>query len=155
MTTQTSQRKRLRLIRQLHAAHQALEAWDASIRAAAVQAPLSPSSAPSPAAVLLAIVNEARQDLQQRLTELGGANINQSGVARRGAALKPSRSVATKQGISLAGVCVKACRACGRSLSAAFREAQMVADAASAKILYGPIRALEKQLWVLDPRQLY
>ena len=50
-------------------------------------------------------------------------------------------------------LCVSACRACGRALGSAFREAQSMADAASARSLYFSIRELEKQLWVLDPRQ--
>jgi len=46
---------------------------------------------------------------------------------------------------------VKACRGCGRALVRAFQEAQRAADSATANLLYGSMRAVEKQLWVVDP----
>ena len=150
MTSKKSQKRRLRLIRQLQAAHKSLHTWDASLRAAAVQAPDRPVNGRSEAAVLLAIVNEAKQGVNRRLTELGADAATQPADF-----LKEAAEAAQAPRSPSSNVCVSACRACGRALSAAFREAQSVADAASARILYGPIRALEKQLWVLDPYQAY
>ncbi|HYD85307.1 MAG TPA: hypothetical protein VEA63_14675, partial [Opitutus sp.] len=72
--------------------------------------------------------------------------------ARAAAASKRAAS-RTPQIMEASRVCANACRACGRALGTAFREAQAAADAAAAKILYGSLRALEKQMWVLDPRQ--
>jgi hypothetical protein len=104
---------------------------------------------------LLAIVNEATQGINRRLAELGAGDTAQPvDFAKETSHPVPSPR-ARVDAASSGSVCVSACRACGRALGAAFREAQSVADAASARILYGPIRALEKQLWVLDPCQAY
>jgi hypothetical protein len=155
VTSTPSQKRRLRLIRQLQAAHELLRAWDTSLRAASVSAPGSISNGLSEAAVLLAIVNEAREGLNRRLIELGvGDFIPPVDSPKEGVQMARPPRVPVEP-ISLVSVCVNACRACGRALGAAFREAQTVADAASARILYGSIRALEKQLWVLDPCQAY
>lgn len=151
MIATKSQKRRLRLIRQLEAARQSLHVWDASLRTAIERAPVGHASVPSDAAVLLAIVNEAMQGINRRLAELG-IEENMHGVDFTKEAKKSPASAPSESASSI-NLCVSACRACGRALGAAFREAQSVADAASARILYGPIRALEKQLWVLDPYQ--
>jgi hypothetical protein len=141
--------RQLRVIRRLQAAYASLNAWDESLRVLAVQTPASASNQPSQVAVLLAIVSEAKRGLEHRLTELGACAVpgDLKGVVSH-PKKRPSSAAA-----STLSVCVKACRACGRALGSAFREAQSVADAASARILYFSIRDLEKQLWVLDPRQ--
>lgn len=153
MIATKSQKRRLRLIRQLETARQSLQVWDTSLRTAIERAPVGRPSVPSDAAVLLAIVSEAMQGINRRLAELG-VNDSRHAVDSPKESKKPSTSAPTEATPSL-NLCVSACRACGRALSAAFREAQSVADAASARVLYGPIRALEKQLWVLDPSQAY
>ena len=114
-----------------------------------------PSRQPSSVAVLLAIVAEAQQSLNRRLVELGAQELDRETSRIDDGANDRSLSRDASSLESSLRVCVDACRACGRSLGAAFREAQSVADAASARILYGSIRALEKQLWVLDPCQVY
>jgi hypothetical protein len=153
----SSQKRRLRLIRQLREARDLLQAWDASLRAVAVQTanlgePRINERQPSEIAVLLAIVEESKQGLEQRLAELGADAVDSPAVVKS----KPLdlKKNAQKE-VSSLNLCVKACRACGRALGAAFREAQSIADAASVRILYNAIRDFEKQLWVLDPRQAY
>ncbi|HTO04402.1 MAG TPA: hypothetical protein VL069_11900 [Opitutus sp.] len=118
------------------------------MRAVAVQAPASKADQPSQAAVLLAIVSEAKQGLERRLAELGADPMPEEvGTAASQKKRTPSAAASTLR------VCVKACRACGRALGSAFREAQSMADVASARTLYFSIRDFEKQLWLLDPRQ--
>ena len=145
--TQLSKRQ-LRVIRQLQAAYRSLEAWDDSLRAAAVQAPANVGGQPSQAAVLLTIVGEAKRGVERRLTELG-ISVVSADVTGVISGKKRSAPAAA----SMLSLCVSACRACGRALGSAFREAQSMADAASARSLYFSIRDFEKQLWVLDPRQ--
>ena len=121
------------------------------MRALAVQTPSNASDQPTQAAVLLTMVIEARQGVERRLAELG---VSASTGTVEGAMV--SRKTRTRStAVSTLSVCVNACRACGRALGAAFHEAQSMADAASARILYFSIRDFEKQLWVLDPRQVY
>lgn len=157
MVTVSSRKRRLRLIRQLRSARNLLHAWDASLRAVAVQTanhgePGADERQPSEIAVLLAIVEEAKQGLERRLAELGADAVQSSRLAK--SKQLDFKRTARKEDSSLS-LCVKACRACGRALGAAFREAQSIADAASVRVLYNAIRDLEKQLWVLDPRQAY
>jgi hypothetical protein len=153
----SSQKQRLRLIRQLRDARDLLQTWDASLRAVAVQTanpdePRADERQPSEIAVLLAIVDEAKQGLEQRLAELDAdAVLSSTGAKSKQLDLKKS----ARKEVSSLSLCVKACRACGRALGAAFREAQLIADAASVRVLYNAIRDFEKQLWVLDPRQAY
>lgn len=148
-STNQLNKRQLRVIRQLQAAYRSLDAWDESLRAAAVQAPASTGGQPSQTAVLLTIVSEAKRGVERRLVELG---VN--AVSGDAAAAVTSRKKRTTPGpVSTLSLCVSACRACGRALGSAFREAQSMADAASARSLYFSIRELEKQLWVLDPRQ--
>ena len=121
------------------------------MRALAVQTPSNASDQPTQAAVLLTMVIEARQGVERRLAELG---VSASTGKVEGAMV--SRKTRTRStAVSTLSVCVNACRACGRALGAAFHEAQSMADAASARILYFSIRDFEKQLWVLDPRQVH
>ena len=135
-----------RLVRQLRSAQNSLGDWSQRIRVSAVQAPVSATAAVSPHAVLLAIVDDANQRIAQRLSELSTPAepaLSATTLTRRRAAEKPRSTLE---------VCLRACRACGRSLGAAFREAQAGADAVSASLLYGTLRDLERQLWVLNPR---
>jgi len=155
VATAASQKRQQRLIRQLQSASQSLEQWETALTVAAVQSVVAPSKDPSPSALLLAIVNQAKLGITVRLTEMGV-----SGASRTNGLSKVrvhKRRTAKVSGTSFPSLndCIEACRACGRVLGEAFREAQKVADAASARILYGSIRALEKQLWLLDPRQAY
>lgn len=157
MPHSTSSRRHARLVRQLRVAHDSLAEWEGSLRALAAQpAPGSPHDAVE----LLSIVNEAKLGLSQLLTQMG-ANATAAGPAATAAFTTPPvvslpdrGARATRSGEAPAGIYVKACRACGRALGTAFREAQAAADAAAAKILYGSLRALEKQMWVLDPRHV-
>jgi hypothetical protein len=152
-----SHKRRLRLIRQLRDARDLLDAWHASLRAVAVSSPNvgergTNDRQPGEIAVLLAIVEEAKQGLESRLSELGAATVESPVVTKvKGVG---SKKLSGKE-ISTLDLCLKACRTCGRALGAAFREAQLIADPASVRILYGAIRDFEKQLWVLDPRQAY
>jgi hypothetical protein len=137
-----SSRRRSRLIRQLRTAHDSLGAWDMSLRqAVAVPGNFSPKDA----AALLAVFDEAKRDINRRLAELGEAPVSEPAAAP----VASRRVKVPAEGLLLSA----ACRACGRALGAAFREAQAVADAATARIVYGPLRALEKQMWFLDSLQ--
>lgn len=149
MPSRSVTQRQLRVIRRLQAAYSSLNAWDESLRALALQSPASTSNQPSQAAVLLTIVTEAKRGVERRLAELGVSAISGDMTGVVSHQKKRSSSAA----VSTLSVCVKACRACGRALGSAFREAQSMADAASARILYFSIRDFEKQLWVLDPRQ--
>ena len=153
VTSSLSEKRRTRLVRQLRAAQLSLRAWDASIRATAVNGSQMSASEPSAAAVLLAIINQTQSQLDARLYELGVAHQAEAPVTPK--ILKSSRTQhrSVTQASLLIEVCVEACRGLGRSLCAAFREAQIVADAASARMLYASLREIEKQLWVLDPRR--
>jgi len=101
--------------------------------------------------MLLAVVELAKAKVDQRLNELHGCDGVRPHLAER-AEVRPRLS--RKQRSTL-DVCLDACRACGRSLGAAFREAQAAADAVSAKILYVTLRELERLLWVLNPNQAH
>lgn len=148
-----SPRRRARLVRQLRVAHDSLALWEGSLRVVASRpAPGSPHNA----AELLAIVNDAKQGLSQLLAQMGAeAALVAPPAESAAAAIAPGSKRRRERVPDLAEasqVCVNACRACGRAVGAAFREAQGVADAATAKSLYGSVRAFEKQIWVLDPR---
>lgn len=148
-----SSRRRARLVRQLRSAHDSLAQWEESLRAVATR---PAAGSPHDAAELLGIVNEAKLGLSQLLEQMGADATLISPAASATEAIATMRKRPRERGSDLAEasrVCVNACRSCGRALGAAFREAQKAADAASAKILYGSVRAFEKQIWVLDPRQ--
>lgn len=114
-----------------------------------------PSGANRDAQSLLALLRQTKRSIDQRLAELGVTEFGEKAPAGlsapRGNSAKVPAAVAETQ--PLEGLGVRACRACGQALGAAFREAQAVADAATAGILYRPLRAIERQLWVLDPLQ--
>lgn len=155
MVTISYRKRRLRLIRQLRDARNLLQAWDASLRVVAVQTanagePDADKRDPTEIAVLLAIVEEAKQGLEQRLKELGADAVRSS---RQAKSKRLGREKTARKEDSTLSLCVKACRACGRALGAAFCEAQSIADPASVRVLYHAIRDFERQLWVLDPRQ--
>lgn len=151
MRPTVSSRRRARLIRQLRAAHDSLAEWDASLRAA--KSHPAPGS-PHDAAELLAIVADAKAGLNRLLAEMGAEAAGAADAVAAGAP-RAKKSVRRRMPeiAEASRLSVNAARACGRVLGAAFREAQAVADAAAARLLYGSLRALEKQLWVLDPRQ--
>lgn len=145
-----STRRPARLVRRLRAAQASLAEWEDSLRALAVgPAPDSPHSA----AELLSIVNQAKLALNQLLAEVDADVAAEAAAPANSAAAAAKRPTRTSSLGDASRVCVKACRACGRALGAAFGEAQRAADAAAANILYGSLRALEKQIWMLDPRQ--
>ncbi|HYP16283.1 MAG TPA: hypothetical protein VEQ65_03650 [Opitutus sp.] len=139
------------MIQHLTAVHESLVVWDASLR--------NPNSADRAgstenSASLLALISETRAGVERRLSELGAPVL--APMRARAAAAAPDgrqeEDAATSPGRS-DGLCLRACRACGHLVGAAFREAQAVADSASARTLYGHLRAFEKQLWMLDPLQ--
>lgn len=134
MSSPRSSRRRIRVVRRLRAAHDSLCAWDSSLRLACAEARLSEAEIAS----LLAVFQDAKRNLNHRLGELGE-------VPGPAAVALPARKI-----VAAPHAAERACRACGRALGAAFREAQAVADAATAGIVYGPLRALEKQLWFLE-----
>ncbi|MEO7699009.1 MAG: hypothetical protein ABIZ04_07275 [Opitutus sp.] len=136
--------------RQLQGALRALLRWEMAIRSSAFTAANVPASHAS--ALLLGILIDARNQLSTRLVELGSRS-----------AVDDARQLTTVRthvgrrraysGSPLIEICVRACRSLGRAFGSAFREAQRLADLVSAHILYGPLRQLEKQLWVLNPSQ--
>lgn len=111
------------------------------------------ASEPSAAAVLLAIISQTQSQLDARLHELGAAHQVEAPPAPKILKSSRTRHRSVTQASVMIEVCVKACRGLGRSLCEAFREAQIVADAASARMLYASLREIEKQLWLLDPRR--
>lgn len=130
-------RKR-RLIRRLILAARTLIAWELSLRTLGER---HPTVRPDP---LLALLTATIRSLQARLSELGVTEEITPAVAAK--AKMPKRTQAIYE------YCLRACRACGRALSQAFRVAHAVADAVSVQLLYNSIRALEKQLWIFEPR---
>ena len=145
-------RRRRRLIRRLQAARQSLAVWDSSLRSTILLTD-STGDAPGQAEMMLTLVADAQRAVDRRLAELGVTADALASSAREFARSKttPRPPRDADPAMSAYRVCVNACHACGRALGAAFREAQAVADAASASILYGSLRAFEKQIWVLDP----
>lgn len=147
--------RRRRLVRQLQAAREALAAWDDSLRLAAGHFAPAGDSTPVDATVLLRMIADARAALDSRLRELGAEFLAPapSAALPRSTSRVKIRARTSPRSPEPRRVCVNACRACGRALGTAFRAAQRVADPASARVLYPPLRALEKQMWLLDPRQ--
>lgn len=146
--------RRRRLIRQLQAAREALAVWDDSLRLAAGRFAPAGDSSPLDATALLQMLSDARTAVDSRLRELGEELLAPAAIPRSTPRVKlqPAASPRAAE-LQPRRVCVNACRACGQALGAAFRAAQRVADPASARVLYPPLRALEKQMWLLDPRQ--
>ena len=151
MKTSASTRRPVRMRRELQRALRALQTWESAIRSA--EGAVANVTAASASVLLLAILTDARNRLSERLADLGltlgvdsasHANSSRAQVVRRRTASTPA---------PLIDICVRACRSLGRAFGSAFREAQRLADLASAQILYGPLRQLEKQLWVLNPSQ--
>src|SRR5688572_32835438 len=117
--------------------------WERAVRDAA--------GSSTPCESLLALFNDARLRIDRRLAALGATS--ESAAAGEGKeAANPGR-LPGRRGNAPEALGLKACRACGRSLSAAFREAQSGADHASAETVYRSLRAFEKHLWLLDPLQ--
>lgn len=136
--TLSPSRKR-RLIRRLTLAARTLTAWETSLRRLGEQ---HPEARPDP---LVALLSSTLHHLRARLLELGAPLAAQDSPPQK---LKmPTRTQAVYE------YCLRACRACGRALGQAFRVAHAVADAVSVQLLYNSIRALEKQLWIFEPRR--
>jgi len=148
--TSSSSRRGRKLLRELESARGSLQEFEISLRSAAVLTSTTSGSRLDEATILLGLVHQARIGLDRRLAELGALELSKNTGSVRPIAAPQSLPAPEVSTLSL---CIDACRACGRALAAAFREAQKAADAGSARILYGPIRDLEKQIWVLDPRQ--
>lgn len=152
MASPLSLSRRRRLIRRLQTARLSLAAWDASVRDSTFTASITAGDAGSQTEMLLSLIGDARRAVDQRLSELGVTGqpaAEAPHFARSKTTPRPPRDA--DPAMSAYRVCVHACHACGRALGVAFREAQAVADAASARILYGLLRAFEKQIWMLDP----
>jgi hypothetical protein len=113
---------------------------------------VSAGFAPADLTALLKLLESARRDLDRRLIELGEAEPSSQAILAFALA-DTAPPAPDAEAVSVANLYANACRACGRALGAAFREAQAVADAASASVLYAPLRALEKQMWFFDPLQ--
>ena len=104
---------------------------------------------------LITLLIESRARIVRRLAELNHPCPvrvdSRAPFASRPVAASGSKRALENASRRSARMCVKACRACGRALVRAFREAQRAADSATANVLYGSMREVEKQLWVVDP----
>lgn len=138
MSESLSPSRKRRLIRRLTLAAQTLAGWEIALRQVAEQ---HPAVRPDP---LVSLLNSTLQSLQTRLAELG-TPLNLPVTS-------PSKLKIPSQARAIYDYCLRACRACGRALGQAFRVAYAVADAISAQLLYSSMRALEKQIWVFEPR---
>lgn len=151
-----SRGRRVRLVRQMAMAVQFLGAWNACLRSLVSESPDfgAPSGKAEQLTSLLRLVGETQIALRQRLEELEEAQ-PLSGPPKpaprrvRPPSLRGSRGPFARS----SNLCLKAGRSCGQVLGSVFRAALSVADSVSARILYEPLRELEKQLWLLDPRQ--
>lgn len=101
------------------------------------------------AGAVLRLLIGAYRAVCQRLHALGATDKSARPARRATVANETSSTSLARSSLSY---CIAACRTCGRKLGAAFREALAAADRATANILYDLLRALERQLWVLDPR---
>lgn len=138
MREELSQTRKRRLIRRLIAASRTLAGWEEALRAIAGHPAMAQHH------LLLPLLVSTNQALQTRLTELGMGPECWQAPARR-----PSKTPIKPR--SVYEFCLRACRACGRALGMAFRVAYSVADSASTRLLYASMRALEKQIWILEP----
>jgi hypothetical protein len=149
--SQAAVKRHVRLVEELYAALDSLHTWHEFLLASASEASATAPRQSEEMAALRHLVGQTQIALCQRLIELGADGLP---AAHKTAPRKtrPPSSVPSRGSLSVSlNVYLKACRVCGRALSTAFCAAQAVADAASARILYQPIRELEKQLWLLDP----
>lgn len=142
------------MIRQLLATHVQLGAWEESLRADLAGG--TPHRAHTERLILLLV--EARAGIVRRLAELDCTDLEKLDSRAPFAVRTPAGSGASARTIDQASkrslkMCIKACRASGRALVRAFREAQRATDMGTANMLYGPLRAVEKQLWMIDPLQ--
>ena len=142
------------MIRQLLTAHDQLGAWEESLRAdLAAGTPHREHTEK-----LISLLVDARTGIVRRLAELECACPERPdsrapfAVKLRTGSSSSARAInqASKRSLKM---CVKACRASGRALVRAFREAQRATDSATANLLYGSMRKVEKQLWMIDPLQ--
>lgn len=107
---------------------------------------------------LISLLGEARAGIVRRLAELDYADLAKLDSRAPFEVRMPAGAGASPRTIDQASkrslkMCIKACRASGRALVRAFREAQRATDIGTANVLYGPLRAVEKQLWMIDPLQ--
>lgn len=146
-----SEKRRLRLAHQLRSAQQGLRQWEASIRAGLAALPngAEPSSSIDVETMLATLV-ETRRALEERLREINGDQPSLTLVLPTPLRVAPGRWRKAR-GPWLQRLCVRACQACGRRLASAFRRARAAADLSTATVLYGALRAFEKQIWLLDP----
>ncbi|WP_148218003.1 hypothetical protein [Opitutus terrae] len=150
-TLTATEKRRLRLAHQLRSAQQGLQQWEASIRAglAALPNDAQPSSS-ADVETMLATLVEARIAIEHRLREIDRDQLSTEPLSPMPMRAAPGRwRMGRVQWLQR--LCVKACQACGRSLATAFRRARAAADLSTATVLYGAMRAFEKQIWLLDP----
>ena len=140
-------RVRAHLIRRLQAARLSVVDWDGTLLAIAGSSAADIATAEE-IRTTHELLAQARIGLERRLASLGADVAPRGGVkpriVRKTVSRAPLATVAWR-------MCIDACRACGRVLSAAYRAAQRFADGPSANVLYNALRDLEKQLWVLTP----
>jgi len=149
MAARLSLSRRNRLIRQLARAERTLAGWSVAL-ARATSSDSGEAAAVASAHAMVHMISEARESVRRRLAEL---DTTSPAAAQSYSEERLSGAVRFYlRRRSLAGLCLRACRCCGRALGRAFRVAESVADLATARVLYGDLRAFEKQLWVLDPR---
>lgn len=152
MATVRSTRQRSRMIRRLRMTREALGVWEESLRRAGAQAATDRSR---DAQQVLALVDETQRSLAKLLAQMGeGSGGDEVRLASMGTMPPRAARGAKHAKMPLPRVCLGAVRACGRAVGTAFRDAQAAADAATAGMLYGSLRAFEKQIWMLDPRQV-
>lgn len=144
-----TRRRQIRLTAQLRSAHAQLAGWETSIRAGLSAITSAGGAGSAEVNALLETLTTARDAIERRLQELGEACLPGVNPGTPPAALPSPRRL--DQPGWLQRLCVKACRACGRSVAAAFRRARAAADLGTAGILYRAMRAFEKQIWLLDP----
>ncbi len=149
MAMRLSLSRRNRLIRHLTRAERTLADWAVSLDQAGPTEAVDPASAANIRAMML-LVSEARESVRRRLAELNVTLPAREQSELRKGLVRAARFYLRRR--SLAGLCLRACRCCGRAVGLAYRVASAVADSATERVLYGSLRAFEKQLWVLDPR---
>lgn len=145
-----ARRRQARLTAELRSAHLRLVSWEDSIRAGLSAVPPVAGTDSAEARALLETLATASRAIERRLQELDGSSVTTSGTATPPVAAVPSRR-RRDPATWLHRLCLRACRACGRSIAAAFRRARSAADMATAGVLYQAMRAFEKQIWLLDP----
>jgi hypothetical protein len=146
MSSSPPRKGRRRLVRELLAAYESLSRWDISLRRS-VESDHGRKDSPLDPRALLTLLENALKALAVRLNELGVEEFTSPSTS-------PFPRTDEEHSGSPSRLYLTACQACGRALGSAFLEAQAVADGASSRMIYGSLREFEKQIWVLDPRQV-